>query len=174
MNQIPNGDQLRHVNQITENTRTHPTRSMSTTRTKTTTTIPSMYIGGGVPPIPVRRIQDGHFIGVAVLLKDNLEAANATDEDQSKDNGRKLHLVTHIMDWIQRFSTYIAEVSCTKSERVVDLVAYFEPNHKWPMEFPGPGLGSIRSSIQAKGFKYSNCTVGCHGRHPVESVTFRC
>jgi len=48
------------------NYREYPkTSSTSVTRTQTTTTTPSMYIGGGVPPIPgklVCRIQNGQFI----------------------------------------------------------------------------------------------------------------
>ena len=100
-----------------------------------------MYIGGGVPPIPgklVHRIQDGHFIDMAMLLNDNLEAANAADEDQPKDNGGKLQPVTHILDRIQCFSTYIAVVSCTKPERVVDLVGYLNLIVKGPKEFSRP------------------------------------
>jgi len=86
-----------------------------------------MYIGGGIPPIPdklVRRIQKGNFIDMAELLSANLEIANATEEDHSKVNGHKLQQVTNIMDWVQCFSTYVAVVSCTEPERVVDLVAY--------------------------------------------------
>ena len=61
---------------------------------------------------------------MAELLSDNLGAANATDDDQSKAASRKQQDVTHIMHWIQCFSTYIAVVSCAKPKRVLDLIAY--------------------------------------------------
>ena len=44
---------------------------------------------------------------MAELLSANLEAANATDEV----NGHRSQHVTHIMDGIQCFSTYIAVIS---------------------------------------------------------------
>jgi len=106
---------------------TKRTSSVPAARTQTSTTTLPMYIGGGIPPIPeklVHCIQKGNFIDMAELLSANLEIANATDEDHSKVNGHKLQQVTNIMDWIQCFSTYIAVVSCTKPECVVDLVAY--------------------------------------------------
>ena len=61
---------------------------------------------------------------MAELLFANLELANVTDEDHSKVNCHKLQQVTNIMDWIQCFSTYIAVVSRTEPEHVVDLVSY--------------------------------------------------
>ena len=104
-----------------------PTNSATKSRAPTATTTPPLYIGGGLPPIPgklVRRIQNGHFIDMTELLPDNLEAANATDNDQSKAASRKHQDVTHIIDWIQCFSTYIAVASRAKPERVLDLIAY--------------------------------------------------
>ena len=59
----------------------------------------------------VRCIKDGHCIDMAELLSDNLEAANAIDDDQSKAASHKQQDVTHIMYWIQCFSTYIAGMS---------------------------------------------------------------
>ena len=94
--------------------------------TITAVTTHSLYIGEGLPPIPeklIRRIQDGHFINMAELLPDNLEATNSTEDDHANAK-RKQQEVTQIMDWIQCFSTYIAVVSHANPDCVVDLIAY--------------------------------------------------
>ena len=86
-----------------------------------------LYIGGGLPPIPeklIRCIQDGHFINMAELLPDNLEATNLTDDDHTTNAKHKQQEVTEIMEWIQCFSTYIAVVSCAKPDHVGELIAY--------------------------------------------------
>ena len=78
VNQIPKGDQLHHVSEIVKSPQQHVTSRTSSTpvaRTQTSTTIPAMYIGGGIPPIPgklVRCIQNGNFIDMAELLSANL------------------------------------------------------------------------------------------------------
>ena len=130
MNRIPTGDQLSHINQLSETIRQQLDKIASTTTktgTSTAATTQPLYIGGGLPPIPrklVHRIQDGHFIDMAELLPDNLEATNLIDDDLTKNIKRKQQDVTQIMDWIQCFSTYIAVVSRAKPERVADLIAY--------------------------------------------------
>ena len=103
MNQIPKGDQLHHISEIVKIPQRHVTSRTSSTpaaRTQTSTTTPAIYIGGGIPPIPgklVRRIQNGNFIDMAELLSANLEAANATEEDQPKANGHKFQFMTQII-----------------------------------------------------------------------------
>ena len=95
--------------------------------TITLVTTHSLYIGGGLPPIPQKlicHIQDGHFTNMAELLPDNLEATNSTDDDHTTNTKCKHQEVTQIMYWIQCFSTYIAVVSCAKLDRVVHLIAY--------------------------------------------------
>ena len=80
----------------------------------TAVTTHSLYIGGGLPPIPeklIRHIQDVHFINMAKLLPDNLEATNSTDDDHTMNNKHEQQDVTQIMDRIQCFSTYISR-SC--------------------------------------------------------------
>jgi len=87
MNQIPKGDQLCHINQLTEIVQKQsrqPNNSTTKLRVPRTTITPPLYVGGGLLPIPgklVHCIQDGHFIDMAELLPENLEAANATDDD---------------------------------------------------------------------------------------------
>ena len=123
MNQIPTVDQLSHVNQLSEAIQQQPGTWTNITAVATQ----AWYIGGGLPSIPeklVRHIQDGRYINIAELLPDNLEASNATDDDQPTTTKRKLPDVTQIMDWIQCFSIYIAVVSCAKSDHVADLIAY--------------------------------------------------
>ena len=123
MNEIPTVDQLSHVNQLLEAIQQQP-------RTRTNITAVAtqpLYIGGGLQPIPeklVRRIQDGHYINRAEMLPVNLEASNATDDDQPTTTKRKLPDVTQIMDWIQCFSIYIAVVSRAKPSHVADLITY--------------------------------------------------
>ena len=60
---------------------------------------------------------------MAELLPDNLEASKATDDNQTTTTKWNLPDVTQIMDWIQCFSIYIAEVSCAKPDHIADLIA---------------------------------------------------
>ena len=124
LNQVPTSGQLSHVNELSETSRQQTGYRAGTI---TPITMHSLYIGGGLPPIPqklIRRIQDGHFINMAELLPDNLEATNSTDDDHTTNTKRKHQEVTQMMDWIQCFSTYVAVVSRAKPDRVVDLIAY--------------------------------------------------
>ena len=103
MNEIPTVDQLSHVNQLSEAIQQQP----GTRNNITAVATQPLYIGGGLQPIPeklVRRIQDGHYINRAELLPVNLEASNATDDDQPTTTKWKLPDVTQIMDWILCFS----------------------------------------------------------------------
>ena len=124
LNQVPTSGQLSHVNELSE---TSLQEKGYRAGTITPVTMHSLYIGGGLPPIPqklIRRIQDGHFINMAELLPDNLEATNSTDDDHTTNTKRKHQEVTQIMDWIKCFSTSIAVVSRAKPDRVVDIIAY--------------------------------------------------
>ena len=123
MNEIPTVDQLSHVNQLLEAIQQQPGTRTNIIAVATQ----PLYIGGGLQPIPeklVRRIQDGHYINRAEMLPVNLEASNATDDDQPTTTKRKLPDVTQIMDWIQCFSIYIAVVSRAKPSHVADLITY--------------------------------------------------
>ena len=123
LNQVPTNGQLSHVNELSETSRQQMGYRAGTI---TPVTTHSLYIGGRLPPIPqklIRCIQDGHFINMAELLPDNLEATNSTDDDHTTTKCKHQE-VTQIMDWIQCFSTYIAVVSRAKPDRVVDLIAY--------------------------------------------------
>ena len=143
LNQVPTSGQLSHVNELSETGRQQTGYRAGTI---TPVTIHSLYIGG-LPPIPqklIRRIQDGHFINMAELLPDNLEATNSTDDDHTINTKCKHQEVTQIMDWIQYFSTYIAVVSRAKPDRVVDLIeSEFESDHQWPEMISGLRLGII-------------------------------
>ena len=124
LNQVSTIGQLSHVNELSEIGR-QQTGYRAGTITPVTTH--SLYSGGGLPPIPQKlicRIQDGHFINIAELLSESLEATNSTDDDYTTNTKRKHQEVTQIMDWIQCFSTYIAVVSRAKPDHVVDLIAY--------------------------------------------------
>ena len=82
MNEIPTVDQFSHVNQLSEAMRQQAGTSTNITAAATQ----PLYIGGGLPPIPeklVRHIKDGHYINMAELLPDMLEASNAIDDDQT-------------------------------------------------------------------------------------------
>ena len=100
-----------------------PTNSTTKSRALTAATTPPLHIGGG-KLIHSIQLQDGLFIDMAELRPDNLEATNATDDDQFKAASCKQQDVTHIVDWIQCFSTYIAAVSRAKAECILDLIAY--------------------------------------------------
>ena len=114
-------------------------------------------------PIPgklVHHIQNGNFIDLSELLSANLEATNVTEEDQLKINGHKLQHVTNIINRKQCFSTYIAVVSCTKPECVVDLVAYLNLIIKSFRTL----TGHLLTANSAKGINYLDHTMWHHKR----------
>jgi len=166
MNQIPTGDQLRHVSKIEKTPQRQSTNrasSVPAARTQTPTTTLPMYIGGSIPPIPgklVCRIQKGNFIDMAELFFANLEIANATDEDHSKVNGHKLQQVTNIMNWIQYFSTCIAVVSRTEPECAVNLVAYLNIIIKGQRSFQDLDWASYNRQFRLKASSTSTAQWG--------------
>ena len=98
MDQISTVNQLSHINQLSEAMRQQPG-----TIGPTPLLLPHnpYTFGGGLPPIPeklVHHIQDGHYINIAELLPDMLEASNATEDDQTTTTKWKLTDVTQIMD----------------------------------------------------------------------------
>ena len=83
-----------------------------------------------LPPIPaklVTKIQNGEFVDMAELLRDNIEA----DRRRSKDGGASGSATAHsrrevpdILSWIQCFGTYACVVAAAKPEKTQQLLAY--------------------------------------------------
>ena len=85
-----------------------------------------MSLRGGIPPAPaklVKRIQEGSFIEMAELLPELLQNASLPD-NINKGSKPKPHSVGNIMEWVQCFSCYIAVISHSQPQRVVDLLGY--------------------------------------------------
>ena len=132
LGQVPTADQLRLVQQTSNPPALSSTPGLNHSVALPTQVPPvkaptSIYIGGGMPPIPAKlakRIQEGQFIEIAELLPDFLRGPNPSDEDQLKSSKIRTWAITNIIDWIQCFSVYIAIICHSQPERIVDLLGY--------------------------------------------------
>ena len=133
---IPSATQLSHIHQDTElpHTQTNNIQLSQTQRSKASL----MSLGGGIPPVPaklVKRIQEGSFIEMAELLPELLRNASLPD-DINKSSKPKPHSVGNIMEWVRCFSCYIAVISRSQPQRVVDLLGYQNLIITSHLEFP--------------------------------------
>ena len=86
-----------------------------------------MLLGGRIPPISpklAKKIIDGHYVDMAELCPDHLEALNTADEDHSKSLQSKPKEISNILDCVQAFSIYVAVLSKDQPHRVPSLLAY--------------------------------------------------
>ena len=86
-----------------------------------------MLLGGWILPIPLKlhkKITEGHYVDMAELCPEHLEALNAAEEDHSKSSRPKLKDISSILDWIQAFSIYVAVLSKDQPHRDPSLLAY--------------------------------------------------
>lgn len=121
--EVPTGDQLRHVRELSEIPQdSTPKRSAPTGKTP-----PPILISGGLPPVPaklVAKIQEGSFVEMAELLTDTLIKPHYGAEDSTVSSQHKPKEVANIMDWIQCFGVFIAVVSLKEPHRIPDLIGY--------------------------------------------------
>jgi len=92
--------------------------------TSTDKPLPPKLISGGLPPILVKRIQDGLFVKMAELLAEALLLPEYTVDDQSASSKQKPKEVTNIMGWVQCFGLFIAFISFKEPHRIPDLIGY--------------------------------------------------
>ena len=85
-------------------------------------------VSAGLPPIPTKllnRIQDGLFVEMSDLLSDTLTSAKCNaGKDHGDSRKPKHHRKLSIMEWVQSFGVYMAVMSCTKPQRIADLLGY--------------------------------------------------
>jgi len=82
---------------------------------------PPILVSNGLPPIPVRRVEEGLFIEMAELSPSYLGSAEFNTGHRSKLQKQPPEVVD-IVEWVQCFGTYVAIVSCSKPKRVADLI----------------------------------------------------
>ena len=105
-----------------------------------------LSIGAGLPPIPgklVKRIQAGEFIDMSELLPEHLGTHSGPPlygekEDRSAQKRKHRH-VTHILEWLQCYSTYMAALTAKHPERIQDLLGYQALILEARMEYDGDG-----------------------------------
>ena len=133
---IPSAIQLSHVQQDLEPPASQ-TNNIQPSQLQSSEHTP-MSLGGGMPPVPpklVKRIQEGSFIEMAELSPDLLRNASLPD-DTNKSSKAKSHTVGSIIEWIRCFSCYIAIISRSQPQRVVDLLGYQNLIITSHLEFP--------------------------------------
>ena len=124
MNQIPLTSQLQHIPQLDD-----PLALTNAPHTPNSATQPCcpVLLGGRIPPIPPKlhkKITEGHYVDMAELCSEHLEALNAAEEDHSKSSRPKLKNISSILDWIQAFSIYVAVLSKDQPHHVLSLLVY--------------------------------------------------
>ena len=124
LDSIPSAIHLGHIQQDTE----PPSSQTSNTQPNKLQFSDSalMSLRGGMPPVPaklVKRIQEGSFIEMAELLPDLLQNASLPD-DSNKNSKPKSHSIGSIIEWVRCFSCYIAVISRSQPQRVIDLLGY--------------------------------------------------
>ena len=124
MNQIPPTSQLQQIPQFDD-----PPALTSAPHTPIIATQPccSVLLRWQIPPIPPKlhkKITEGHYVDMAELSPEYLEALNAAKEDHSKSSRPKLKDIFSILDWIQAFSIYVAVLSKDQPHRIPSLLAY--------------------------------------------------
>ena len=124
MNQIPPTSQLQHIPQLDD------TPALTNAPNSSNSVIQLcclLLLGGRIQPIPPKfhnKIIEGHYVDMAELYPEHLEALNAAEEDHSKSLRLKLKDISSILDWIQAFSIYVAVLSKDQPHRVPSLLAY--------------------------------------------------
>ena len=90
MNQIPPTSQLQHIPQLDD------TPALTNAPNSSNSVIQPcclLLLGGRIPPIPPKfhnKIIEGHYVDMAELYPEHLEALNAAEEDHSKSLRPKL------------------------------------------------------------------------------------
>ena len=121
---IPSSSQLSQIHQDSEST-PQPPNNVQPNQPQCSGAGP-MNLRGGIPPIPaklVKRIQDGSFIEMSELLPELLCNASLPEEASNASRPRT-YSVGSIIEWVRCFSCYIAVISRSQPERVVDLLGY--------------------------------------------------
>ena len=137
LNQVPSARQLSHVHELhnqpslNDDPRTavsaQPSTHQPITFQPADKTSLSLYVGGGLPPVPAKlaqRIQDGQFVEMVELLPEVLRGPIPYDDDQQKSSKSKYRELNGIVDWIQCFSLYIAIVCRSQPQRITDLLGH--------------------------------------------------
>ena len=88
-----------------------------------------LSIGAGLPPVTqklVARIQASEFVDMAELLPNHLGVNAApleTGDKEEKQKGKRRQ-VKNILEWLQCYSIYIADVAVKYPQRLPDMLGY--------------------------------------------------
>ena len=124
-----------------------------------------LWIGAGLPPRLVARIEAGEFIDMAKLLPDHL--GSATTEPLPKPS-KWCHDVSNILKWIRCFSAYIAVINTKQPHRIPYLLGYLTLITKAHMQYAGDGwMGNDQRFRQIAATK-PHVTWAQNGYHLVE------
>ena len=88
---------------------------------------PPMLVRKGLPPIPstvVGRKQAGLFVEMFELLPDTLTSTDYNIATEQGVTRKPKHRDLSILEWAQTFAVYMAVLSQTAPQRVVDLLGY--------------------------------------------------
>ena len=95
------------------------------------TKLPSLYVGEGFPPVPVKlveRIHKWEFVDMAELLPEYWGAAHSLRSEAELTNGNPRPVVkkkvTDILTWVQCFAVYTSIMASKNPEMVPALLAY--------------------------------------------------
>ena len=118
LNQIPPTSQLLHISWL--DNRTVPTNAPHTPNSATQ----PVFFGGWItlipPPKLCKKITEAHYIDMAKLCPEHLEALNVAEEDHSKSSSSKPKDISSILDWIQAFMWFY----CQKISTIVFQVPW--------------------------------------------------
>ena len=86
-----------------------------------------MLVSKGLPPIPTKvvgRKQAGLFVEMFELLPDTLTSTDYNIATEQGVTRKPKHRDLSILEWAQTFAVYMAVLSQTAPQRVVDLLGY--------------------------------------------------
>ena len=91
--------------------------------------LPGLYVGEGLPPVPVKLVEKIHkweFVDMAEMLPEYWGTAQNSKAETSFGNMRPAakKKVTDIMSWVQCFAVYTSVMASKNPEAVPEMLAY--------------------------------------------------
>ena len=129
LDRLPSGRHLDHIEEFGHTQLMPAITGADTFGTSLTSTasLAPMLFSSGLPPVPAKlakRIQDGLFVEMSVLLPEKLISVQYSVGEVVPSQKQKHYEVTTIIEWVQCFVTYITIVSQKEPEWTADLLGY--------------------------------------------------
>lgn len=91
--------------------------------------LPGLYVGEGLPPVPVKLVEKIHkweFVDMAEMLPEYWGTAQNLRAETAHGNSRPVakKKVTDIMSWVQCFAVYTSVMASKNPEAVPEMLAY--------------------------------------------------